>query len=321
MVIMGYLICEKCEGYYELQEKENPEDFKSCECGGKLKFVLNLIDFYGETLDESLKTKDIDKSSASESVIPKYATSKLINLKAIFLGCVIWVMIDSLLYRVSIYNLDGLAVVSLVSAQFVSGIVAGYVSGKEVKAGILTGFIVGLFFAVLLSIKYYPSIILIAVLILSALFASIGGVLGVFIYQKTSKTKEKEIDKTTKTTESPDNAKLTTKKEEWPKNLAVWLAGLGVLFLFLYFPIFGGILIIFALIIYASKSFMAIYAFVGAYLGYTLIQTSFGILNLFYANMSIYEREDMYSFVALTLLNLAISGYVLYRTRKLDLDK
>jgi hypothetical protein len=39
----GYLIYEKCNGYYELQEGESPEDFESCECGGNLKFTQELI--------------------------------------------------------------------------------------------------------------------------------------------------------------------------------------------------------------------------------------------------------------------------------------
>jgi hypothetical protein len=40
----GYLICEKCSGYYKLQKGESLEDFEMCECGGKLKFkkTLNL---------------------------------------------------------------------------------------------------------------------------------------------------------------------------------------------------------------------------------------------------------------------------------------
>ena len=34
----GYLICDKCEGYYELQPGESPNDFADeCECGGILK--------------------------------------------------------------------------------------------------------------------------------------------------------------------------------------------------------------------------------------------------------------------------------------------
>ena len=37
---MGYLICEKCKGYYELQRGEKPDEFDNkCECGGELKFV------------------------------------------------------------------------------------------------------------------------------------------------------------------------------------------------------------------------------------------------------------------------------------------
>ena len=39
---MGYLKCEKCGGYYELQDGESPEDFESCECGGTLKHTENV---------------------------------------------------------------------------------------------------------------------------------------------------------------------------------------------------------------------------------------------------------------------------------------
>ena len=35
---MSYLICEKCGGYYELQEGESIEDFDSCQCGGELGY-------------------------------------------------------------------------------------------------------------------------------------------------------------------------------------------------------------------------------------------------------------------------------------------
>jgi len=34
---MSYLVCDKCNKYYELQPGENPEDFDlTCECGGSL---------------------------------------------------------------------------------------------------------------------------------------------------------------------------------------------------------------------------------------------------------------------------------------------
>ena len=39
---MGYLICDTCKGYYELQTGESPEDFDLiCDCGGELKFHNN----------------------------------------------------------------------------------------------------------------------------------------------------------------------------------------------------------------------------------------------------------------------------------------
>jgi hypothetical protein len=41
---MGYLICKKCGGYYELQPGESPDDFGNCECGGEF--------IYSDTLDE-----------------------------------------------------------------------------------------------------------------------------------------------------------------------------------------------------------------------------------------------------------------------------
>lgn len=34
----GYLICDKCGGYYELKPGESPSDFVECECGGELKY-------------------------------------------------------------------------------------------------------------------------------------------------------------------------------------------------------------------------------------------------------------------------------------------
>jgi len=42
---LGYLVCEKCGGYYELQPGESPEDFSDeCECGSKLEYHKSLSD-------------------------------------------------------------------------------------------------------------------------------------------------------------------------------------------------------------------------------------------------------------------------------------
>ncbi|WP_321421080.1 hypothetical protein [uncultured Methanobacterium sp.] len=40
---MGYLVCNKCGGYYELKDGESPDDFDlTCECGGTLEYVDEL---------------------------------------------------------------------------------------------------------------------------------------------------------------------------------------------------------------------------------------------------------------------------------------
>lgn len=37
---MGVLVCNKCEGYYELKQGESPSDFDDhCECGGRLEYI------------------------------------------------------------------------------------------------------------------------------------------------------------------------------------------------------------------------------------------------------------------------------------------
>jgi len=54
----GYLVCEECSGYYELQPGELPKDFiNKCECGGKLKYL--------ETLESS--DKNIEEITATTS--------------------------------------------------------------------------------------------------------------------------------------------------------------------------------------------------------------------------------------------------------------
>ena len=40
----GYLICNKCQGYYQLENGESPDDFSlKCKCSGSLKYNKDLI--------------------------------------------------------------------------------------------------------------------------------------------------------------------------------------------------------------------------------------------------------------------------------------
>jgi len=78
---MGYVVCKKCRGYYELQEGENIHDFLSCQCGGELIYIerifrLKDLDNHPEpekddedddksinTIIESIRDYDNEKSS------------------------------------------------------------------------------------------------------------------------------------------------------------------------------------------------------------------------------------------------------------------
>lgn len=42
---MGFLVCEKCGGYYKLQDGESPDDFEQCHCGGRLKYYRYISDY------------------------------------------------------------------------------------------------------------------------------------------------------------------------------------------------------------------------------------------------------------------------------------
>jgi len=53
----GYLVCNKCGSYYELQKGESPDSYrKNCECGGTFKYIK--LDQIDEAVVERKKTSD-----------------------------------------------------------------------------------------------------------------------------------------------------------------------------------------------------------------------------------------------------------------------
>lgn len=86
---MGYLICDKCGGYYELQENESPDTFIECQCGGKLKYHETMYDYvnfdiyhrknplsYKEELNQELNMYNAWKKSESEYKHQKYEINR-----------------------------------------------------------------------------------------------------------------------------------------------------------------------------------------------------------------------------------------------------
>ena len=77
---MGYLICDKCGGYYELQPGESPEDFDlTCNCGGELKYYKSIDD---EDIENS------DHTGINDGKSSQYNNILIIGLIIFFVGLI-----------------------------------------------------------------------------------------------------------------------------------------------------------------------------------------------------------------------------------------
>ena len=210
---LGYLVCEKCGGYYELKKGEALNDFKSCDCGGKLKYVKNLdnelkkmskCQFCGT---ENLKNDEFcgscgkplnyitekppKKISGINSPNQSEKTKKNeIDIIAIVSG-LITAIILYFIYFLSIY---------IIPALF-SGIVAGFFTSNEsYKKSILYGaitsvvgisicyIIINIIYSSYFSIQYtyiqFQPLSMIEILLLAIILGAIGGFIGSFLKQR-----------------------------------------------------------------------------------------------------------------------------------------
>ena len=108
---MGFLICNKCDGSYELQAGEYPEDFDlACECGGELKFHNNLNNDYQENLNPKIESIGIEKSYAEQksseydSIIIFGAILGLIGLIGFFIISYLFIFVLALGVRLLLYG-------------------------------------------------------------------------------------------------------------------------------------------------------------------------------------------------------------------------
>ena len=125
---MPYIVCDKCGGYYELQEGENPEDFESCECGGQLEFTENIENPpYIEKHTKNSKLNDF---------------MLILNVSAIAKGLIIAIPLGTF-----IYGPIGI---------FFGGIITGYYStNKNWTYGFINGWILGFIGLMVVSIIYH----------------------------------------------------------------------------------------------------------------------------------------------------------------------
>jgi glucose-6-phosphate-specific signal transduction histidine kinase len=74
---MGYLICGKCKSYYKLQSGESAKDFvDKCDCGGNLRYVVNL-----DIVDPYWKEVSLRKKPAKKEIIKNKIFSFPRNIK------------------------------------------------------------------------------------------------------------------------------------------------------------------------------------------------------------------------------------------------
>lgn len=196
---MGYLICDKCKGYYKLRPDESPGDFESCSCGGTLNYA------------SSLKEKEKQKFNLDPRI------SRLI------LGVLI-VLIPNFIFNSNLlfFTLYG---IPLFLAGFVSSL---FVEGS-IKDGTLNGARVGLFSGLIyipialilflytngLNFNITPDLGIVvlsfAILILITSFGGFTGVATRDLWSKKSKVVEIEEEKIVEPVRDPTEIKYQEK--------------------------------------------------------------------------------------------------------------
>ena len=72
-ILLGYLNCEKCGGYYQLKEGEAIDDFEGCSCGGNFKFVKDI--------DKVNKAQELESNFMDKSICSNCGLENNINTK------------------------------------------------------------------------------------------------------------------------------------------------------------------------------------------------------------------------------------------------
>jgi hypothetical protein len=108
-----------------------------------------------------------------------------------------------------------------------------------------------------------------------------------------------------------------TGKEVWAKSLAIILFSWGIINLVFTSPLWGGILIFFAVLIYASRNSMVIYAFGGVWLIFAFIQLITGVTyNQNIGSSSLNSKG--YMLIIVSIINFFFAGYSIYKNRMVN---
>jgi len=89
-MIVKYIICDECGGFYELEKEESLNDFESCLCGGSLSYAeltpggvkkttKNVEENYQDNIRHSENISEKNISEKSENICPLCGQINKIN--------------------------------------------------------------------------------------------------------------------------------------------------------------------------------------------------------------------------------------------------
>jgi zinc-ribbon domain len=116
----------------------------------------------------------------------KEGFSQLINWKSLVFGAITFAVLFVLYLLLYVFNPSigsSLVFGFLIIGPFISGIVTGYISGREFKSGILNGAIIGILYALIMGISAGLIAFLGGLLIFTVL-EIIGGFIGVLVNKR-----------------------------------------------------------------------------------------------------------------------------------------
>ncbi len=83
---MPYMICKKCDVYYEIADEKAEKDLKTCQCGSKMKYYEKLEDF--------LNSKERKTNGNSIPVIERLVIDYESAISRIILQCMLEIPIE-----------------------------------------------------------------------------------------------------------------------------------------------------------------------------------------------------------------------------------
>lgn len=85
------IVCENCNGSYELQPGESLDDFVSCECGGTLRYA-EFDGEYPESETKTLSNIQDDGNNSNGNIISNYSNGLIVGVLLVIGGLLGWIL-------------------------------------------------------------------------------------------------------------------------------------------------------------------------------------------------------------------------------------